>query len=81
MPGNAVIPGKEFAPGDPHIRTILRRIIQDFPHSPQAVAAQRRTFMMDERARLAKYGEKKKKPRIVIRLDQEAKPLQKGPTE
>jgi len=57
------------SPQDPAVQDVLRRIIQDFPHSAQAMAAQRRIFLLNEQARVAKYAAKKKKPRIVIRLD------------
>lgn len=66
------------APEDPAVRALLRRIIQDFPSSAQAMAAQRRIFLLEERARVAKYAAKKKKPRIVIRLDEVQKPAPKS---
>jgi hypothetical protein len=53
----------------PTVRQALHAIIREFPGSPQSVAAQRRLFQLDEKARVAKYAGRKKKPRPVVRLD------------
>jgi hypothetical protein len=69
----------KVSPEGPEVREVLRRIIRDFPLSPQAVAAQRRLLLLDERLRVAKYAARPKKPRIVIRLsDPSEKPEMHG---
>jgi hypothetical protein len=62
----------KLTPESPEVQKVLRRIIQEFPLSPQAMAAQRRIFLLEERIRVAKYAARPKKPRIVIRLDEPA---------
>jgi len=68
----------QITPDSPAVRTLLSRIIQEFPFSPQAMAAQRRVFLMDERARVAKYAKIREKPRIVVRLDDNPKKASKS---
>jgi len=62
----------KLTPESPDVLSLLRKIIRDFPHSAQAVAAQRRIFLLGEQARVAKYGRNRKRPRIVIRLGDRA---------
>lgn len=69
----------KLSPGHPEVLNLSRRIIQEFPHSAQAVAAQRRIFLVEEQARMDHHGPRKKRPRIVIRLDEAAKQTHEGP--
>jgi hypothetical protein len=62
-----------LSPGSEKVEPLLRRLTRDFPNSPQAMAAQRRLMLREQQARVARFAEKKKKPRIVIRLDKEQK--------
>jgi len=70
----------KLTPANPEVRSLLRQIVQDFPHSPQAVAAQRRIFLMDEQARVAKYAGQKKRKRISIHVDEGQKQGQNSGT-
>jgi hypothetical protein len=63
-------------PESPEVMRLLRRIIRDFPNSAQAMAAQRRIFLLEERARVARFAAKRKRPRIVIRMDDSRHPVQ-----
>ncbi|MCU0770498.1 MAG: hypothetical protein MUE94_01840 [Verrucomicrobia bacterium] len=59
---------------DPAGRELLQRILIEFPDSPQALAARRRILLMDEQSRVAKYAARRKPPKIVIRVDDPARP-------
>lgn len=59
-------------PKDPEVRKLLEHIVQQFPETPQALAARRRILLMDEQIRLAKYAGKRPKPRFVVRLDEKS---------
>jgi hypothetical protein len=61
-------------PESPSVRGVLEHLVDAFPDTPQAMAAQRRLLLLKERSRVAKYAHEKKKPRIVIRLDEAEKP-------
>lgn len=56
-------------PQSSQVRTVLQHLIKEYPNSPQALAAQRRIFLLDEQLQVAKYAKKQKKPRLVVRLD------------
>jgi hypothetical protein len=59
-------------------RALLQRIVREHPDSPQAMAARRRILLLDEQARVRKYAPKVQQPRIVIRMDDPAKPGSDG---
>jgi len=61
------------APGSAEVRALLERILNDFPDTPQAMAARHRLFQLDQQDRIARFAARKQmKPRIVIRMETSA---------
>ena len=58
-------------PEDPRGRELLERILQEFPESVQAMAAQRRIDLLNEQAILSKLQTQKPRPKIIIRTDEQ----------
>jgi hypothetical protein len=59
-------------PDNPVGRQVLEQILRRFPETAQALAAQRRIDLINERVHVARLGSlKKQRPKIVIRMDEE----------